>query len=361
MSNISSWFGGLSTEEILRLSKIDEIGPINWNRIYNHFENYRQFLNAKNNELIGLGLRDKQVESLKKEIDTDKISEGLKKYDIKLVLIDDKKYPKLLKEINDPPLWLYYKGDLEIQNNKCLTVVGSRKPSQSALSALDKVITKAIAEEITIVSGLAFGIDKAVHLKSLESKGKTVAVLAGGLDSIYPTMHTKIADKIVENGGLLLSEYPPLSRPLPFRFPIRNRIVAGLSPVTLIIEAKLPSGSLTTAKAALDNNREVWAIPADINNPNAQGGNYLINQGASCIFRPEQIAEFYDIKLERKDNVEVDKQGQKILDLLGDGPKSFEELVEKLELPVDEALSSLTSLELDNLIYQSSINNYERK
>jgi len=359
MSTPKVWFSKTLVDDIYRLSAIDEIGPAGWQKIYQSFDNCENFLKAGKNVLSKL-LSDKQLTTFTNNTDVSKIHVLAKKHDIKYITIDDKKYPEILREIVDPPLWLFYKGDLGILKNNCFSVVGTRKPTPTALIAMKKVINMEIASKVTIISGLAYGIDKASHELSLEAKGKTVAVLAGGLDRIYPTTHQNLADKILENGGLLLSEYPPTSPAIAFKFPIRNRIVAGLSPVTLIVEAGLPSGSLISAKSALDNNREVWAIPTTITGT-MQGTNYLIEQGARLIYRAEQIAEYYGIDLEAREHVAVDKEGQRILDLLKEGTKTFDELVGDLNLPVDEVLSNLTQLELDGLVYQPLTNQYKIK
>jgi len=186
-----------------------------------------------------------------------------------------------------------------------------------------------------------------------------VAVLAGGLDSTYPIDHHRLAQKIIEQGGALLSEYPPLSRPKPYRFPVRNRIIAGLSPVSLIVEAKIQSGSLTTARSALDYNREVWAVPGDITRKLAEGANHLIKDGATLIDSPKQIAQHYGLQA-RERAIPVDKTKAQLLELLTSNPESVEQLLMKTNLTTPELLRHLTELELAGLIIRDNTGLYAR-
>lgn len=211
------------------------------------------------------------------------------KKEIQCILFSDKKYPKLLRQLPDPPPQLYYRGDLEILNNICLAVVGSRKYSEIGKRSCQKIVGPLAKNGIVIISGLAIGIDSIAHQTTLENGGKTVAVLGTGLNDnvIYPKQNIHLLEKIIDNGGLVLTEYPPESRATRYSFPQRNRIIAGLSIGTLVVEADIKSGSLITASCALDYNRDVFAVPYEITQK--QGTNELLKNGAYLVNSSEDI------------------------------------------------------------------------
>ncbi|WLD95140.1 DNA-processing protein DprA [Alkalihalobacillus sp. AL-G] len=229
--------------------------------------------------------------------DQEKQSKFQKKYhtyaqqDIQIITILDDEYPEVLREIYDPPFVLYIKGNLDVlQSEKRLSVVGTRDPSENGLKSLRKIVEPLVVQKWTIVSGLAYGIDIHAHKLALTSGGKTIAVLGSGFYHIYPAEHASIASIIGEN-HLLLSEYPPDTKPSKWQFPMRNRIISGLSRGTLIIEAREKSGSLITGDQALQQGREVFAVPGSIMEPRAGGTNRLIQQGAKLTTSVEDILE----------------------------------------------------------------------
>lgn len=201
----------------------------------------------------------------------------------------DSEYPPLLRQIFDPPAVLFYEGDLSLfQKPKSLAVVGSRYPTQKALPTMKKILLPLIREGWCIVSGLAYGIDAIGHRLALEEGGATIAVLGSGLRSIYPKEHSQLANEIA-NRGLLISEFLPKQPPTKWQFPLRNRIISGLTRGTLVVEAQERSGSLITADQALEQGREVFAIPGSVLNNNSKGTNYLIQQGAKLVMSCEDI------------------------------------------------------------------------
>lgn len=203
---------------------------------------------------------------------------------------DSPEYPALLKEINDPPIVLYAKGQLSCLQQPKLAIVGSRNPTITG-SENARMFAKSIAAyNVTIVSGLALGIDAQAHLGCLEAGGQTIAVLGTGVDRIYPHRNVKIAHKIIQN-GLLVSEFPLKSPPIAGHFPRRNRIISGLSLCTLVVESAIKSGSLITARMALEQNRDVLAIPGSIHNPLARGCHYLLQQGAKLVTSVADVLE----------------------------------------------------------------------
>lgn len=210
----------------------------------------------------------------------------------------DAGYPPLLAEIADRPKEIYILGELPARDS--LAIVGTRRATSEG-----KNIARRFARELTqsgfaIVSGLAFGIDAAAHEGCLDAGGPTVAVLAGGLSDIYPHEHARLAEKILTNGGAIVSEYPPGMPPLPHRFLERNRIISGLSRGVLIVEAPTGSGSLVTARLALEQNRDIFVVPGPITHRNFHGSHSLIRQGAELVTTPHEILEAYGLSREEK-------------------------------------------------------------
>jgi DNA processing protein len=220
--------------------------------------------------------------------------EKLKKYEdsqIHCLTIFDDEYPFLLKQIFDPPWVLYFKGDKRLLTRKnTLGVVGARKPTSYGLEALETILLPLVKKKFVIVSGVATGIDAESHKITLREGGGTIGVLGGGLMHIYPKSNFTLAEEIV-NKGLLISETPPEVKAEPWMFPIRNRIISGLSQGVFVVEAKERSGSLITAQAALEHGREVFALPGNVTSPESLGTNQLISDGAKLVFSSRQIEE----------------------------------------------------------------------
>jgi len=233
-----------------------------------------------------------------KNIDPTKEYQKLEDLGIKLILEQDKEYPKQLKEIPHPPKGLYLKGNISLltQNESiALAIVGSRNMSEYGKQACEKIIKDISPYNFTIVSGLAYGIDTCAHQQALLNNLKTIAVLGSGLGYIYPRPNKPLAEKIIQSGGLLISEFPLNSSPLTFHFLQRNRIMSGLTKGVLIIEAQERSGSLNIARLALEQNREVFAIPNSIFGQNSTGINKLIQSGAKLTQEIKDILEEFNI------------------------------------------------------------------
>jgi DNA processing protein len=222
------------------------------------------------------------------------ISEHIRQYqtnEISVITFFDKEYPPLLKNIYQPPWAIFAKGDLSLlQKEPKLAVVGSRKATQYGKNSLHLLIPRLIEKGVVIVSGLANGIDTIAHECTINNGGKTIAVIAGGMYHIYPKENKNLALQMMKT-QLIISEYPPDTKPAKWHFPIRNRIISGLSVGTFIIEAKQKSGSLITANYALNEGREVFSLPGSIFNPLSNGTNELIQQGAKLVTKAEDIFE----------------------------------------------------------------------
>lgn len=229
-----------------------------------------------------------------KAFDPEKIRKKIQEYDkngIAVITIFDKVYPQYLKEIYQPPWVLFAKGDVSLlEVEPKLAVVGSRQATQYGKNAIRMLFPELIKSGVLIVSGLAKGIDALAHEYAMKNGGKTIAVIAGGLYHIYPEENLKLASEMMKS-GLILSEYPPDTKPLKWHFPARNRIISGMSRGTLIVEAKRKSGSLITANYAVNEGREVFSLPGSIFNPYSIGANELIQQGAKLVISAEDILE----------------------------------------------------------------------
>lgn len=212
---------------------------------------------------------------------------------IETIKIGDSYYPKYLREIYDAPKKLYIRGNKEILNNRSIAIVGCRNNSKYGELIAKNLGYNLAKAGFNIVSGLAKGIDSFAHIGAIYAKGKTVAILGNGIDTIYPRQNIKIAEKIIEYGGAIISEYPAGVKPDKLNFPARNRIISGLSLGAIIVEAKEKSGSLITADFALEQGRDVFAVPGFITEPNSKGTNKLIKQGAIPITSFEDVLEYY--------------------------------------------------------------------
>jgi DNA processing protein len=295
--------------------------------------------------------------------------EELKRLGLKLILHQDPGFPSLLKEIPWPPFGIYVLGGFsktadffpqkKYWDNPAIAIVGTRKATENG-----KATAKYFSEELSragfeIVSGLAFGIDAAAHEGALKGGSRTIAVLGNGLDRFYPRANENLARKIIDQGGIIISEYPPGAISLPHHFLERNRIISGLSKGVLVIEAPKESGALVTARFAIEQNREVFVVPGPHNHPNFQGSHQLIRKGAELVTAPKEILESFgfDYETAQKDvlSAAVTKEEQLILETLraAGRPLAIDKIIEltKLETPI--ASQSLSFLLVKNAVKES--------
>ena len=231
-----------------------------------------------------------KIKQAQKDIDLNKEIKKIKKENIQLSTIFDSTYPRLLKEIPDPPPLLYFKGQFLPKDNLALAVVGTRQASTYGKKATLTLIPDIAQEKLTIVSGLARGIDTLAHQTALKNNYRTIAVLGSGLNHVYPAENKKLAQSICQQGALI-SEFPPDQKPQPYQFPQRNRLISGLSLGVLIIESPAKGGSLITAQYALEYNREVFALPGSLFEKNTAGNHKLIQDGAKLVTCRQDILE----------------------------------------------------------------------
>lgn len=279
------------------LSRIEKLGSIKISKLLEVYKEPKEIWKLKKEELIKIdGIGEKLAqEVLKKEYreNLEKYADYMDKHEIKFISIFDKKYPENLKNIYDPPQILYVKGNENILNDFSLAIVGCRQNSEYG-----KIVTKSIAKDlanknIITVSGLAIGIDSIAQKEAVENNAKTIGVLGNGLDTIYPKGNTYLAQKIIENGGAIISEYVIGTKPEKMNFPARNRIISGISSGVIVIEAKEKSGTMITVDFALEQGKQVFAIPGNITSINSKGTNELIKQGAKMVTNINDILEEY--------------------------------------------------------------------
>ncbi|MGE5240930.1 MAG: DNA-processing protein DprA [Bacteroidota bacterium] len=276
-----------------------------------------------------------------------------------LITWADPDYPPLLREIPDPPSMFYVLGERALLSGPQLAVVGSRNPTPMGRENAHAFAKSLAAAGLTVTSGLALGIDGAAHRGALEAGGTTVAVAGTGLDRVYPARHRELAHEIVGHGGALVSEFPLGIPPLPENFPIRNRIISGLSLGTLVVEAALQSGSLITARLATEQGREVFAIPGSIHSPQARGCHALIRQGAKLVETAQDILEELGplASLTRRaapENADavrpLDPSMNALLEHIGHDPVTVDVLIERSGLTADAVSSMLLQMELNGLV-----------
>lgn len=286
-----------------------------------------------------------------------------------IVVFDDSEYPQLLKQIYDPPLVLFVQGNKALLNYNQLAVVGSRSASINGRENAFHFAQQLAQVGFVITSGLALGIDASAHKGALTTKASTIAVVATGLDIIYPSRHRCLAKEIIDKDGAIVSEFLPGTLPKPGHFPKRNRIISGLSAGVLVVEAALQSGSLVTARCALEQNRDVFSIPSGINNQQAKGCHWLIKQGAKLVEDLADILEELTIienpslyleqqqKMQPLANEEFEEQKtnndlcvDELLASVGFEITPIDKVVSRSNLPVGEVLTRLTILELNGLV-----------
>ncbi len=344
---------------------IPGIGRVKFNQLETYFDSLEDAWKANPSELRHTGLDAKSVRTINEwrpRISTENEMKKLDQYGIDVLTWHDSDYPARLKEIYDYPPVLYVKGSIIDKDEWCLAVVGTRQPTVYGRQVTDEIVTELSRSRITIVSGLARGIDSVAHKSALEAGGRSIAVMGGGLDSIYPAENANLARSIIKN-GVLLSEYHPGMKPRPENFPRRNRIMSGISLGVLVIEAGKSSGALITANLALEQNREVFAIPGSILSPVSIGTNQLIKEGAKLVRYPLDILEELNLtavaeQLEMKEIIPSSDTEALLLKKLGAEPIHIDEICRASGLPVSTVSSTMAMMELKGMVKQIETMNY---
>ncbi len=343
----------------LAFTRLPNIGPARLQRITKYFSDLTTAWQASGSEYIAAGIEPKIAATLNHEktlINPDELLAELDQHNISAVHIKNKDYPSTLKQIYDPPSVLYYKGKLN-QDQTILAVVGTRKISNYGIQVVKDIIPQLVGQHITTISGLALGVDALVHQTTIEAGGQTIAVLGGGLDeqNLYPSANRHLANKILAADGVIISEYPPGTLPLKQHFPKRNRLISGWARGVLIIEGNIDSGSLITARSALEQNREVMAIPGSIYAAGSAGPNSLIKLGAAMVSEVEDILNCLNLQLINQSQsspafIPDDKEEAKILKIMTREPVELDELIRQSKLPAATVTSKLSVLEIQGLV-----------
>ena len=291
--------------------------------------------------------------------------ERLVKSGIKVTSIYNPFYGKLLRQPEvAAPYVFYYKGNARLFSSKCFAVVGTRSCSAYGRMMAEKIAGTLAENGFTIVSGLATGIDSFAHEAALEAKGKTIAVIGSGLNKIGPVGNVPLAEKIISSGGAIMSEYLPNMPATRFTFPERNRLISGLSCGVCVVEAGKKSGALITAKFALDQSRDVFAVPGNVGNIRSEGTNELLYEGAFMARSGEDILEHYGVKTNKESKIETPELGDdasKIYELFKtEDSVSLDDIVEKLEMKRQQVYVALTGLEMKGLIRKVSANEFSK-
>ena len=351
----------------IAFSAIEQLDSTFIQRLYNYFGDIETAFNSTLGDLEQIeGLSVRKAENFiekKKSINPDKVYEEVLRRGIKFLTFDNPSYPYMLSQISNPPMVLYYKGDLVSCNlERTVAFVGSRRASLTGRDSVRRVITELGNTDICVISGLASGIDTVSHVSAINSSLKTIGVIASGLDYTYPSANKHLYEQIENNAGAVVTEYYPTFEPLKFRFPQRNRIVTGLSYGTVVGEAAMKSGALISANLTLEQGRELMCIPGAINNKNTEGIYHLIKNGATIVTSGEDIlnALNWEVKVNNDDNNKnLPLLQKRIFDIIGIEPKGFDEIQAALKIDTEELLSILTIMEINGLIEHTEGDRYK--
>lgn len=306
----------------------------------------------------------RQILTFNRLEEADRILEKTARYGARIVSWEDDDYPALLPHIYDPPLLLWVLGDSGALRLPGIAVIGTRRAGRYGLAQAERLSGELARSGLAVVSGLAYGIDAAAHRAALKAGGTTIAVLGSGIDIIYPPAHRGLASEIVRSGGAVISEFPLGTRPDAGNFPVRNRVVSGMTLGTLVVESGEKGGSMITATSALDQCREVFALPHAAGTGHGEGGNGLIRRGlAKLVTNLGHILEELPLRAEppvpdtggrepRWKTMELDELSRRICGLLGEGPRHVDELAAELEIPVPRLLGRLLELEMNKCVRQ---------
>jgi DNA processing protein len=346
----------------IAFNRVSGIGPVSFKSLLDYFhEELAAAWKADSKELAQAGISQRAIENLTRlraSSTPQRELEKLERLRIRVITLKDKTYPPLLREIEDPPPVLYTYGKLTEADQFALAVVGTRNSTTYGRQVTEQIVTDLAKGQVTVVSGLALGIDTIAHAAALDAGGRTIAVLACGLDIIYPPVNRGLARRIVESGqGALVTEYPLGIQPEGGNFPARNRIISGLALGVLVVEAPPKSGALITAEHALKQGREVFAVPGSILSSRSAGVNKLIQDGARPVMAVHDILEALNLFMipqlvEMQAVLPENAEEGKLLALLSHEPRHIDEVVRESGLPTNIVASTLMTMELKGMIRQ---------
>ena len=335
------------------------IGAVRFQRLLERFGDAETAWRAAPVDLARAGLGSKMIErlvALREKVDLSRIWEQIQAKGIQVLTWMDEAYPQRLKEIEQPPPVLYLRGELTPEDSWAVAIVGTRRITPYGRQVTEEIASFLAANGITVVSGLARGVDALAHSASLKAGGRTLAVLGSGVDKIYPPENRALAEKIFEHGAVL-SDYAPGTPPESSNFPPRNRIISGLSMAVVVIEAGETSGALITAEFAAEQGREIFAVPGNILAPQSKGTNKLIQQGAIPLLNASDIMQTLNLTLvgqhkAARKALPADEVEAKLLDTMGEEPLHIDEIRNQTGLPVEKVSATLVMMELKGMVRQ---------
>ncbi|MFC1844427.1 DNA-processing protein DprA [Thermodesulfobacteriota bacterium] len=364
----------------LRLHLVPGMGPVTCKKLVTHYGSAKKALSAGSSGLAAVTpLRQETVTALfgqeRQQLEdlVNKEIERAEKKNISIIPFGAPLYPDLLEKIHDPPVVLYVKGNPEVLNCMGLGIVGSRASTVYGRSVAEQMAKNLASQGFTIISGLALGIDTAAHAGALAAEGKTVAVLGCGLDIVYPPSNRNLYEQIT-SAGAVVSEYPLGTKPDSFRFPARNRIISGMSIGIVVVEAAKRSGSLITASHALEQGREVFAVPGRIDSVKSAGTHTLLQQGAKLVHSINDIVEEFSMTAMQPQNVDTDREKDEqvflenlsreeaeMFGFIETYPRSFDEIVTVSGFSAQQTNELLLLLELKGIVQALPGKNYQKR
>ncbi|MDZ7271042.1 MAG: DNA-processing protein DprA [candidate division KSB1 bacterium] len=353
----------IDVEALLRLSAVPGVGPSRLRALVGRFQSPEAVFRASIADLVSVEGIDKVIARNIRAYRDDGFAREqlsrLNRHGASIVTFWDAHYPRLLKSISDPPAFLFVRGTLRVEDNQAVAVVGTRSPTEYGRLVAARICAELSAQGVTIVSGLARGIDTEAHKATLQAGGRTIAVLGSGVDVIYPPENRSLAKRIIEQGALV-SELPMGAGPDAPNFPRRNRLISGMTLGTLVVEAGDTSGALITANVALEQNREVFAVPGGIFSPKSRGTNRLIQEGAKLVMCPEDVLAELRPQLpslarearRQETGPALTDLEKKVLASLSAEPTHIDVISKTNGLAPAQTLTVLLSLELKDLVRQ---------
>ncbi len=353
-------------------AKLNQVSSSFINKVYEYFGSIEKAWFSEKVDLFNINdIQKSSIDNFIKErvkINPQECYEYLKEREIDFIHPEDERYPYLLRQIDNPPTGLFMLGDISLCNlNRTLAVVGSRRASENSKNILRNILSDFTNTDICIVSGLAEGIDTVAHTSAIDNNIKTIAVIGGGFDKLYPQSNIKLFNKIInEKRGAILTEYWPDVDAISWHFPVRNRIVSGLSKGVLIAEAAIKSGAMITGKLALEQGRELMCIPGLISNPNTGGIYKLLKEGAGLVTSSQDILDIMSWSIEnkpiednnKKNSLKLSEEEKSVLNYIKLDSLTIDELNEKTNLNINNLMVILTKLEMEGLISQTNGEKY---
>lgn len=346
-------------------SLVKGIGSVRFQALLDHFGDPQIAWNAPVDALRAAGLGGKIVENLlqvRASVSPEKVWERIQAQGINVVTWEDEGYPHRLKEIDQPPPVLYLRGNLYPEDEWAVAVVGTRRITPYGRQVAEEIAVTLAHSGVTVISGLARGVDGVAHQAALNAGGRSLAVLGCGVDHIYPPEHRRLAEQMISQGALL-SDYPPGTPPDAANFPPRNRLISGLSMAVVVVEAGKTSGALITAAFAADQGREVFAVPGNINAPHSQGTNRLIRDGARPLLDPQELLETLELTMVTEQRaarviLPADAIEASLLEALSREPIHIDEIRARTDLPIEKVTAALAMMELKGMVRQVGGMNY---